>query len=119
MAENKQDILIRAYAMLQSLRKNIDLIPSNIEEKYVKEFHSALDRLQTIGIDVTEFRISDSEIKPRLWSKNFDTGEKRYSHEKYVDKPLILTKLDAILGYFEITTAEKPKTIGFHKPDNQ
>ena len=125
MAENKQDILIRAYAMLQSLRKNIDQIPSNIEEKYAKEFHSALDRLQTIGIDVTEFRIPDSEVQhldiSPIRTLTFKGNEraKHYSKEKYVEKPLILTKLDAILGYFEIITAEKPKTIGFHKPDNQ
>jgi len=119
MAENEQDILIRAYTMLQSLRKNIDQIPGNIEEKYVKEFHSALDRLQAIGIDVTEFRIPDSEISPRLWSINFDTGEERYSHERYVGKRFIMTEPDAILGYFEIIASKIPKTIGFHKPDNQ
>ena len=62
MAENKQDMLIRAYTMFQSLRNTIDQIPSNIEEKYVKEFHNVLDRLQAIGIDVTEFRIPDSEV---------------------------------------------------------
>ena len=38
-----------------------------------------------------------------------------HSEEKYVDKSFILMKLDAILGYFEIITSEKPRKIGFTK----
>ena len=37
MVENDQDKLTRAYVRLQSLRKNIDQIPSSIEEKYAKQ----------------------------------------------------------------------------------
>jgi len=123
MAENKQDMLIRAYTMLLSLRKNIDQMTAyNVLETYVSEYHIVLDRLESIEIEVSEFRIPDSAVQPIIDRPITNVrGEvrKHYSKEKYVEKPLILTKLDAILGYFEITTAEKPKTIGFHKPDNQ
>ena len=123
MVENKQDKLARAYATLKSLRNNIAEM-TVVEEKYVHEFHTALDKLESIGIDVSEFRIPDSEIAPIVTSirtltfKDSPSGV-TYSKEKYVDKAFILTKLDAILGYFEIITSEKPIRIGFHTPENE
>jgi len=118
MATNKQDILARAYAMLSSLRKNIDQITSGVTETYVREFHTVLDRLEGIEIDVSEFRIPDSEVQPKITSRGRGgNGVERisYSKEKYVEKAYILTKIDAILGYFEIITSEKPRRIGFSK----
>lgn len=123
MATNKQDVLARAYATLSSLRKNIDQMTALVPETYLREFHAMLDRLEGIGIDVSEFRIPDSEVKPKVTSVspvNYiggGGGHVSYSKEKYVDKPYILTKIDAILGYFEIITSEKPKRIGFIKSD--
>jgi hypothetical protein len=118
MVENKQDVLARVYAMLVSLRKNIAEIGA-VEEKYVREFHAVLDRIEGIEIDVSEFRIPDSELQPHITMTRFGSGgaEHSYSKEKYVEKAFILTKLDAILGYFEIITSEKPRSIGFHPPD--
>ena len=114
MTENNQDAFTRVYATLLSLRKNIAQMTTSLAPKiYVREFHTVLDRLEGIGEDVSEFRISDSEVKPLVTSVSREG--KRYSEEKYVDKSFILTKLDAILGYFEIITSEKPRTIGFTK----
>jgi len=49
MTKNSQDELVRAYAMLASLRKNISEMKSyDVEEKYVLEFHSVLNRLEDI-----------------------------------------------------------------------
>ena len=124
MATNKQDTLARAYAMLSSLRKNIAQMGA-VEETYVREFHTVLTKLEGIGIDVSEFRIPDSEVVPRLTAirtLTFRNGPKAgadYSKEKYVDRSFILTKLDAILGYFEIITSEKPKRIGFPTSENR
>ena len=116
MATNKQDALARVYATLSSLRKNIDQMTEySVEEKFVREFHTVLDRLAGIEIDVSEFRIADSLVKPRVMSKSYKGIS--YSEEKYVQRSFILTKLDAILGYFEITLSEKPKRIGFVKSD--
>jgi len=84
-----------------------------------------LTKLEGIGIDVSEFRIPDSEVVPRLTAirtLTFRNGPKAgadYSKEKYVDRSFILTKLDAILGYFEIITSEKPKRIGFPTSENR
>ncbi len=121
MAENKQDQLVRAYTTLLALRKNIDSMTTNsILEKYVHKFHDVLDRLGGLDVDVTEYRVPDSELKHRDTAASmYVEGERitqyKPSEEKYVDKPFILTQLDAILGYFEIITSEKPRGIGFNK----
>jgi hypothetical protein len=114
MTKNSQDELARAYAMLSSLRKNIEQMTSTIPETYVHEFHKVLDKLEGIGIDVSDFRVPHTEVTPKITSLNVITGEKDWSDERYVDKPYLLTKIDAILGYFEIITSEKPKRLGFH-----
>jgi len=123
MTENKQDALARVYATLSSLRKNIGEIKEySVSERYVREFHAVLDRLEGTGIDVSEFRIPDSELKHHDAVASMYVGGERISpykpsEEKYVDKSFILIKLDAILGYFEITMSEKPRQIGFPKPE--
>jgi ABC-type lipoprotein release transport system permease subunit len=125
MEENKQqDELARAYARLSSLRKNIGDIKYGIEEKYVFEYHGILDKFQYLGVDTSEFRIPDSEIAPIVTSISTLTFEDRpsgvtYSKEKYVDRSFFLIKLDAILGYFEITTSKEPRKIGYRTPDKQ
>lgn len=116
MATNEEDALARAYARLSALRKNIGkMVDYLVLETYVQEFHAVLDRIEGIGIDVSEFRIPASEVEPRIrasWMEG-NTSKHEYFEEKYIDKSFILTKLDAILGYFEIITSEKPKRIGF------
>jgi hypothetical protein len=71
-------------------------------------------------LDLNEFRIPDEEVKRRITSSSvsYIGGESHttYSDDKYVDKTLLLIKIDAILGYFEIVMSEKPKSIGFRKP---
>ena len=113
MEKNNQDAFTRAYATLTSLRKNINEMNYGVLETYVREFHNVLDKLEGIGIDVSEFRIPTSEVKPRITSVSREG--RHYSEEKYVDKSYILTKIDAILGYFEIVTSDKPRKIGFSK----
>ncbi|MFC2004333.1 hypothetical protein ACFLUK_02190 [Chloroflexota bacterium] len=124
MVGNEQDALARAFAMLSALRKNISEMASyNVPEKYVHEFHTVLNKLEEIVQDIAEFRIPDSEVTPIDISTpvvfSLDSGSRitppHYSKEKYVDKSYILTKLDVILGYFEIITSEKPRRIGFTK----
>ncbi len=122
MVKNKQDVLARAYAMLSSLQKYIgDMTSNSVSEKYVREFHTVLDKVESIGIDTSEFRIPDSEVKPKVTDVSPVSylggggGHVSYSKEKYVDKSFILTKLGGILGYFEIITSEKPRRIGFSK----
>ena len=122
MTKDNQDTLARAYAMLSALRQNISQIKDySVEEKYVNEFHNVLDKLESVGIETTEFRIPDSLIEPRLrasWTGANGRGHSSYSKEKYVERSFILTKIDAILGYFKIITSEKPKKMGFSTPQD-
>ena len=119
MTKNKQDKLKRAHAMLSSLQNNIAQMGGNVPEKYVHKFHDVLNRLGGIDIDVTEYRVPDSEVKPIIDRPIMRVGGeiiKHYSEEKYVDKPFILTQLDAILGYLDSLISdkpEKPRKIGF------
>jgi len=122
MQEKNQDSLKRAYATLQALRSNIDAIATayGVEEKYVAEYHSALDMLEGIGIDVAQFRIWASEVQSRVSLAVSYPGEatKKYNTRKrYVDKGLLLTKLDTILMYFDLTHSDEPRRIGFAHPD--
>jgi len=114
MTKNSQDILARAYAMLSSLRKNIaeGTFRFGVGETYIREFHNVLDRLEGIEIEVSEFRIPDSEVYRRVAISSLEGDT--YT-PKTVDRAFILTKLDAVLGYFEIITSEKPRKIGFTK----
>lgn len=119
--ERNQDAIIRAYALLSSLRKNVDQ-PSiaeyhGITSSYVGEYHKALDLLEEIGMNVSHFRIPDSELQPRLLVSSLSSLS--YSEEKYVRKSYFLSKLDAILQYFELQTSEPKKTIGFSPPDKR
>ena len=114
MRKNNQDILARAYALLQGLRNNVATL-SWVEETYVKKYHSVLDMLEEIGIDTTAFRVPDSEVKRHVTMSSPERTV--YSDESYVPKALLLAKLDAILIYFEIITSEEPKKIGFSPPD--
>jgi len=70
MAENNSDLFARAFSTLTSLRANIDRMPGvNIPEIYVSEFHTVLDKLAGIALDIADFRIPNSEVRPRSLSE--------------------------------------------------
>ena len=123
MQEKNQDSVKRAYATLQALRSNADAITTvyGVEERYVVEYDSALDMLQSIGIDVAQFRISPSEVQPRVEQRLTVSypGEAIAEHttgKRYVDKGLLLTKLDTVLMYFDLTHSDEPRRVGFTPP---
>ena len=118
MATNKQDVLARAYAKLKAQRERIgQMTDYTVREIYVRDYHSALDKLEGIGRDVAEYRIPDSALKPCPTASLYVGGKKIFSgkEEMCVERSFILTQLDAILGYFEIITSEKPRKIGFSR----
>ena len=109
MTVNNNDLLARAFAKLSSINTSIGNIPDVIiHEKYVREFHAVLEKLDLVGLTLNEFRVADEEIKPRIESSvvRYGVGPTepaiKYSHEKYVDKTLLLIKVKAVLNYFEI-----------------
>lgn len=115
------DIVARAYARLVGLRKGLpDDKHVEVHERYVREFHSALDHLQGLGFKMDDFRVPTSEIRPRVEGGNYLTGEVDYSRDNYVDRSLLVAKLEAVMTYFEISgpaAAEPPKRrLGFQGP---
>lgn len=122
MEENIQDIYARAYATLSSLRNNISQIKDNPTEAYVNEYHSVLDKLGEIGVDLSEFRILESMVNPKCTFSSISSNgrvENRYTDEKYIDRHFLLIKIDAVLGYLKIITSKKPRKMGFHQPEKQ
>ncbi len=103
---NDADKLARAYAHLTAIRKNIQemgaaniVVGSGLVEQYVAAFL----HLEDIGEGVDEFKLPEDRIEYT------DAGK------PYVDRSLFLTRLDAIIGYFELTQGQEPKVIGFKR----
>lgn len=109
MTKNNQDELIRAYAALSSLRKNIGAMKLDIvSDTYINEYHSILEKIKNIGIEVIDFYIPNSLRQ----DYTFHPGE------KHVERTYFLLKIDAVLGYFEIITSPELKKIGFRKQEH-
>ena len=113
MPSASQSTLIQVFRILKSLRKIIST-PQQIEETYVREFHNALNMLESLGQNVKDFYIPDSEMKPRLIAIK-SSGQRSYSHEKYVSSELLLSKLDDLLFSFNIDYADEKVVVSFDK----
>jgi len=111
--EINADKLIRTVSLLTALRSSTkDANEYNdLSESHVSEFHTTLSNITNMGIDVTEFLIPDSELKPQLLMST-SSGD-TYSTEKYVRKSIFLTKLDGILNYLNYILKEPNRTAGF------
>ncbi len=107
------DKLRRAFSTLTSLKQNVLEEGHHLHERYVTEYHRVVDGLEKQGMDLTEFKIPQSELKPILASYNGLSGESTYSDDNYVQKTFFLMKLDALLGYFSLTIDDKKPHIGF------
>ncbi|MFC2033781.1 hypothetical protein ACFLTT_00010 [Chloroflexota bacterium] len=101
MVDNKQEVAKQAYDMLLALKNHIEqsIIHPFVSADYVGEFHSTLKMLERAGIDVSEFRIQDSERQPQTTENQ--TGGQRFSEEKYVAKIDFLAKIDATMNYLK------------------
>jgi hypothetical protein len=85
----------RATDSLQAIKESLEYSMSDVGISLVTEYHSALDKLEKTGIDVSDFRIPDSWIQgpdiPSIYSRQF--GGLRVRRE------LFLIKLDSLLEY--------------------
>ena len=100
---NKTNEIAKSFANLNALKNNLP--EGRINEKYVTLFHDEIRRLTDFGFDgLDEFKIPDEEINYRCISRNYKTGNRNYSKERFVDKNIFLIKLDAMLTFFQIKT---------------
>jgi len=111
--EINADKLIRAISLLTALRSSTQDAKEHgdLSDSHVSEFHARLSDITDMGIDVTEFLIPDSELKPKLLSSS-PRGDS-YSDIKYVRKSIFLTKLDGILNYLNYILKEPKRSAGF------
>ena len=114
------ETILRAYSRLVALKQNL---PKNydIHEKYVRDYHEIVDLLaRETNSSLDEFKVPESEIQHRVtssWPSILSIGQKAgktYSKDRYCERALLLSKLDALLSYFQIKylSQEKPE-IGF------
>lgn len=101
--------LAKFLARLTALKNNLPKSLST-EERYVHEYHAILDGLAgETGEDLSEFRVPDSDVYT-------DTE----SGERFHNRPFLMAKLDAILGYFTLLLqpTEIRNQMGFSVEEN-
>ncbi|MFC1901856.1 hypothetical protein ACFLX3_02895 [Chloroflexota bacterium] len=109
------DKLRRAILLLKTLRSNIKDSKEYIDlpESHVIKFHNLLLSISQSGIDVTEFHIPKTELKPSVESVNSVKGNTTYSNDKYVRKSIYLCKLDGIINNLSALLEEPKRSVGF------
>ena len=110
------DKIARAYSRIDALKNSLKDC-ALIKETYVREYHEALQHLADIGFDIKEFMIPQSAVSRIQVGGNYLTREVTYSDERYVEGALFMSKLNAVLTYFQFRRSkeeekEKPN-IGF------
>ncbi len=114
MDSEKSSNLLKAFALLNALQKNLP-DGSSIRETFVEEFHKALDCIQRAGFEVDEFRIPADKVTPTLYTDTDKGTVKALSREKFIDRAFLLTRMDYVLGFFSLAMQDPPAKIGFSK----
>ena len=85
----------RAMISLRAMRESLEDSMSDVTIRLVAEYHSALDKLEKTGVDVSDFRIPDSWVQgadiPFIFGGHL--GGPRVKRERF------LIKLDSLLAY--------------------
>jgi hypothetical protein len=120
MNNDKNDKIVRLYSRLTSLKANLPTNSNFIKEIYVRDYHDIINNLSTeTSHALEEFKVPENEIRPiKTMHRHGDNEtETSYSENKYCERALLMSKLDAVLAYFQMRylSHEKPK-IGFTPP---
>jgi hypothetical protein len=124
MDTHTRDKIARAYSRLVALRRNTSETTFSVDEEHVRQYHEALQHLTDLGFDIAEFQIPDQWLKyPAVSSRPGPGGrEVRYGKQRKVETSKFLSKLDAVMEYFSLTTSadsgsNERRTIGFTAPE--
>jgi len=105
------DNLSSIYARLKSLNDNLPN-DGSVHQKYVFEYNDLLSEIETINkIDLSKFKIPDSELINNLIGVNFK-GSHKYSDYKVCDRNYFKMKIEGLLNLFYIV--ENKAQIGFN-----
>jgi len=104
-----QDKILRAYTRLKGIKDNLPentIIPTN----HINDYHNIIDSLEgETALSLSEYRIPDTEV-----------NEYRMGTLKGCEKSFFMSKLDALLSYFEFKyLSEKKIEIGFKPPNKE
>lgn len=110
--KDDQDKLRRAYARLAGLKNNL---PTGfyVSQDYVGEYHEALQHLEELELETSEFRVPQNQLKRRVVSSNYLTGEVDYADQPEVERTFLAAKIDSVLTYFDLITDTQSRKIGF------
>jgi hypothetical protein len=91
-----------------------------LDQHYVDEYHRALEHLAHLGFDVKEFEIPRQWMEPITRQVPYGDGFSTIdTNQIQVVRAKFLTKLDAVLEFFSLTTSGSSKggrSIGFTGP---
>jgi len=117
------EAVLRAYSRLVALKANL---PESLltHEKYVKEYHEIVDLLaKEVNTSLEEFKIPHAEIRREVnyTQPDWETGEGggyTYGPNSYCERSFLLSKLDALLSYFQVKYLSRGEQgIGFNPPE--
>lgn len=119
----EEDKLKRIFAQLSAIKVNL---PEgyDINEKYIDTYNKLVDELAS-GMDesLNEFLVPNNELRHRITSGNYLTGETNYSEDRWCERGMFLMKLDSLMGYFTLTLQPVPQTpehqLGFRVRHNK
>lgn len=116
MNEKEAEVTRVAYARLSAIKDNVpEGHQGQVAEQYVQEFHDALKQLGNVGFDIDQFRVPSDWVKKR-WVGRTGAGENRYTDTQYVERGLLLAKIDSLLNYFQLDSGQPKAKIGFTGP---
>ncbi len=108
-------ILAEAFARLNAMRTHLPDSPS-VHERYVHEFHDILDLLEKeTAADLSRLRVPVSELKRRITSVAPIRGA-TYSEARYCAREFLMIKIESVVGFFKLQTADSKPEIGFAPP---
>src|SRR3990170_3271638 len=96
------DEILRSYSLLSAIKTNLP-DTYEIEERWVKEYHDALAKIEiATARNLADFKLSSDDLRKSIASGNYLTGEVTYREGLYCERNRLLQKLDAILTYFTL-----------------
>ena len=110
------DQILRTIALLQGIKANIPK-ELRVTQRWVQEYHISVKKAsEALEIDLIDFQLFNSDLKPIPVSGNARTGKTKYSEELYCDTSLLSQKVDSLLNYLNLLLQPKPqqeKKIGY------
>lgn len=116
---SRSDEFERVKYQILSMRENVQE-GADIVEDTISRYHSLLDRLEKLDIEVKDFRLPDTsffrqEEGPFIMRGSQRTSPIKYSDKRYIRYADFMERIDALLMYLPNTPENLTGRIGFEK----